>query len=32
MSKTNMLNVRACDNFKPLPDKSYRKFDGAGFT
>lgn len=30
MSKTNMLNVRACDNFKPLPDKSYRKFDGGG--
>ena len=30
MSKTNMLNVRACDNFKSLPDKSYRKFDGGG--
>jgi integrase len=30
MSKTNMLNARACDNLKPLPDKSYRKFDGGG--
>ncbi|AXF86354.1 Prophage integrase IntA [Ephemeroptericola cinctiostellae] len=30
MPKTNMLNARACDNLKPLPNKSYRKFDGGG--